>query len=85
MHTAAGLPGGGFAFCRNFSPPGARLALSAGIFSHNGGTSCAAVFLFPAKNAKACDRKKHSRIDRIVGNCKKKAGISPCNFPGLPL
>ena len=63
----------------------ARLALPAGIFLCNAGISCAAVFLFPAKNAKACDRKNHSRIDRIVGNCKKKAGISPCNFPGLPL
>ena len=83
--TAAGMSGGGGAFCRNFSPPGALWALPAGIFSRFGGTSCAAVFLFSARNANACGRKNHSRIDRIVGNCKKKAGISPCNFSVLPL
>ena len=82
---AAGMSGGGGAFCRNFSPPGALWALPAGIFSRFGGTSCAAVFLFSAGNANACGRKNHSRIDRIVGNCKKKAGISPCNFTALPL
>ena len=79
------VAGGGGAFCRNFSPPGALWALPAGTFSRFGGTSCAAVFLFSARNANACGRKNHSRIDRIVGNCKKKAGISPCNFSVLPL
>ena len=83
--TAAGMSGGGGAFCRNFSPPGALWALPAGTFSRFGGTSCAAVFLFSAGNANACGRKNHSRLDRIVGNCKKKAGISPCNFSILPL
>ena len=83
--TAAGMSGGGGAFCRNFSPPGALWTLPAGVFSRFGGTSCAAVFLFSAGNANACGRKNHSRIDRIVGNCKKKAGISPCNFSVLPL
>ena len=83
--TAAGMSGGGGAFCRNFSPPGALWAFPAGIFSRFGGTSCAAVFLFSTGNANACGRKNHSRIDRIVGNCKKKAGISPCNFSVLPL
>ena len=85
IRTAAGMSGGGGAFCRNFSPPGALWALPAGTFSRFGGTSCAAVFLFSAGNANACGRKNHSRLDRIVGNCKKKAGISPCNFSILPL
>ena len=42
-------------------------------------------FLFSARNAKPCDRENNGRIARNVGNCKKWAGISPCNFSVLPL
>ena len=31
------------------------------------------------------DRENNGRIARNVGNCKKWAGISPCNFSALPL
>ncbi len=40
---------------------------------------------FSGENAKACGRENHGRIDRIVGIYKELAGISPCNFPDLPL
>ena len=46
IRTAAGLPGGGFAFCRKFFPHNALPVFPAGAFSRFGGISCAAISFF---------------------------------------